>query len=162
MADGIVPHPPGFRGTASYPGVPSASSPRRWNAATIRARATVPSPGFVQGPSASAGERDAGDLQGQSPPNAELGAEQFIPGIGDPEQGFVERMWDPRVRVRGPIATVWAPYDFYIGGVFSHCGVDTLQLVKTGGEWKAQSVLYSRRQPPACPLHPEGPPAGAA
>ena len=25
-----------------------------------------------------------------------------------------ERMWDPEVRIDGPVATLWAPYDFYI------------------------------------------------
>lgn len=84
----------------------------------------------------------------------------FVPGISDPEQGYVERMWDPEVRVQGPIASVWAPYDFYIHGEFSHCGVDAFQLVRDGGSWKVKSLVYNVLQPPACALHPEGPPNG--
>lgn len=85
---------------------------------------------------------------------------EFAPGISDPEQGYVERMWDPEVRVQGPIASVWAPYDFYIHGDFSHCGVDAFQLVRDGGAWKVKSLVYNVLQPPACDMHPEGPPSG--
>jgi hypothetical protein len=84
--------------------------------------------------------------------------EDFAAGIGDPEQGYVERMWDPQVRVLQNVATVWAPYDFYLKGEFSHCGVDTVQLVLVDGAWMAQSLLYNMLQPPDCELHPEGPP----
>ena len=58
----------------------------------------------------------------------------------------------------GPIASVWAPYDFYQGRNFSHCGVDAFHLVETDGEWLVQDLIYTVRQPPACELHPEGPP----
>jgi hypothetical protein len=33
--------------------------------------------------------------------------------------------------MQGRIATVWAPYDFWIDGKFSHCGVDAFDLIKT-------------------------------
>ncbi len=46
--------------------------------------------------------------------------EAFVRTIGEAGPSLQERMWDPEVRIRGPIATVWAPYDFYIDGVFSH------------------------------------------
>jgi hypothetical protein len=85
-------------------------------------------------------------------------AEAMATGIADPEQGFVERMWDPRVQVDGPIASVWAPYDFYIDGEFSHCGVDAFHLIETGGAWQVQSLVYNALQPPECTLHPDGPP----
>lgn len=88
-----------------------------------------------------------------------ISGEEFAAGISDPEQGFVERMWDPVVRVDGPVATVWAPYDFYQGGEFSHCGVDTFQLARVGTAWRVVSLVYNTRQPPDCGLHPGGPPA---
>lgn len=84
--------------------------------------------------------------------------DDFIPGIGDPEQGFLERMWSPRVRVQGAVATVWAPYDFYVHGNLSHCGIDTFQLVRRVDGWRVAGLVYTRSQPPACPLHPDGPP----
>ena len=70
-----------------------------------------------------------------------------------------ERMWDPEVRVDGPVATLWAPYDFYRGTEFSHCGTDAFQLAKTGGIWKVVLVSYTVQRPPDCSTHPEGPPA---
>lgn len=84
---------------------------------------------------------------------------QMATGISDPEQGFVERMWDPRLEVDGPIASVWARYDFYRHGELSHCGVDAFHLIRVDGAWRVQSLIYNVQQPPTCTLHPEGPPA---
>jgi hypothetical protein len=35
-----------------------------------------------------------------------------------------ERYWSPTVLVRGPIAVVWAPYEFWEDGMTSHCDVE--------------------------------------
>ena len=77
-----------------------------------------------------------------------------------PDAGFVmhERMWDPEVRSDGPVATVWAPYDFYRGIEFSHCGTDAIQLAKTLEGWKVAWMSYTVQRPPDCSTHPEGPP----
>jgi len=47
-----------------------------------------------------------------------------------------ERIWDPWILLRGPLAIVWAPYDFYRDSQFSHCGVKAFELLKTDGQWK--------------------------
>ena len=73
---------------------------------------------------------------------------------------MVERMFDSRIMVSGPIATVWTPYDFYSGGEFSHCGIDVATLLHTQGGWRIMSLDWSRQQPPDCELHPDGPPRG--
>lgn len=88
-----------------------------------------------------------------------LSGEEFAAGISDPEQGFTERMWMPEVRVQGSLASVWAPYDFYVHGEFSHCGVDAFHLVRVGNEWRVQGLVYTVQQPPDCRMHPDGPPA---
>ena len=72
---------------------------------------------------------------------------------------LIERMWDPVVMVNGPLATVWTPYDFYVGDTFSHCGVDAANLLDTEDGWRIVALSWTRLQPPACSLHPEGPPA---
>lgn len=54
-----------------------------------------------------------------------------------------ERIWDPTVLVHGSIAQVWAPYDFHRGETFSHCGVDSISLVKTGEGWKIAGLTYT-------------------
>ena len=56
-----------------------------------------------------------------------------------------ERMWDPEVRIDGDLATLWAPYEFYMGDRFSHCGVDAFQLVRVDGSWKIVSIAFTRR-----------------
>ncbi len=71
---------------------------------------------------------------------------------------LIERMWDPVVGVSGSMATIWAPYDFYVGADFSHCGVDAATLMNREVGWKIISLSWTRLQPPACPLHPDGPP----
>ncbi len=61
---------------------------------------------------------------------------------GDPEE-LRERMWSPEVRLDGPVATLWAPYDFHIGARFSHCGHDAIQLIQTGGRWIITGLTYT-------------------
>ncbi len=75
------------------------------------------------------------------------------------EVPLIERMWDPVVVVNGPLATVWTPYDFYVGEEFSHCGVDAANLMRRDGAWMIVALSWTRLQPPACDLHPAGPPA---
>lgn len=72
---------------------------------------------------------------------------------------YVERGFDAEVRVSGPVAMVWLPYDFYLDGEWSHCGVDIFTLARGDDGWRIVSVTYSVEQPPACRRHPDGPPA---
>lgn len=71
---------------------------------------------------------------------------------------MTERMWDPEVRISGDLATVWTPYDFYVGDDLSHCGADAFILMREGGDWQITSLSWTRLQPPECELHPDGPP----
>ena len=71
---------------------------------------------------------------------------------------FVERGFDGEVRLTGGLATVWLPYDFYLDGEWSHCGVDVFTLVRVDGEWLIASLAYTVEQPPQCEPHPDGPP----
>lgn len=71
---------------------------------------------------------------------------------------IAERGFDMQVRVSGPLATVWVPYDLYRNGQWSHCGVDAFTLLKVGGQWRIASLVWSVEQPPACFKHPGGAP----
>src|SRR5688500_9532485 len=57
--------------------------------------------------------------------------EEYFADLQSSKQTMRERIWNPEVRVHGAIATVWTPYDFWIDGKLSHCGVDAFDLVKT-------------------------------
>jgi len=50
------------------------------------------------------------------------------------------------LKVDGPLAVVWAPYQFYYKGKFSHCGIDAFQLVRINGNWKIQYLIDTRRK----------------
>jgi hypothetical protein len=57
-----------------------------------------------------------------------------------------ERIEFETIKIDGPMATVWTPYKFYFQGNFSHCGVNSFQLVKLNGTWKIQYIIDTRRR----------------
>lgn len=82
----------------------------------------------------------------------------FAEGFEGREVAVIERMWDPVVLIDGPIASLWAPYDLYIGDRWSHCGTDAVQLALTDDGWRVAFISYTMKQQPECEPHPEGPP----
>ena len=72
---------------------------------------------------------------------------QFITGIAGAPAGTVldEVLHETEVRIDGPLATVWAYYDFFAGDRFSHCGFDAIQMLKTAAGWKIVALADSRR-----------------
>jgi len=57
-----------------------------------------------------------------------------------------ERITFETVKIDGPLAIVWTPYNFYYNGVFSHCGVNSFQLIRFDGTWKIQYLVDTRRR----------------
>jgi hypothetical protein len=57
-----------------------------------------------------------------------------------------ERITFETIKIDGPLAIVWTPYKFYFAGKFSHCGVNSFQLVKINGRWKIQYLIDTRRR----------------
>ena len=57
-----------------------------------------------------------------------------------------ERVTFDIVKVDGPLAIAWTPYNFYYKGQFSHCGVNSFQLVRFDGQWKIQYLIDTRRK----------------
>lgn len=78
-----------------------------------------------------------------------------IAGLRDGKQVWRERIWNPEVNVHGSIANVWTPYDFWIDGKFSHCGVDSFGLIKVDGHWKISGGMYTVEK--ECKPSPLGP-----
>jgi hypothetical protein len=54
-----------------------------------------------------------------------------------------ERMFDPTVLARGPIAVVWTPYTFHLDGAFHHCGIDAFNLMKVDGRWRLVDAMWT-------------------
>ncbi|HEU0299802.1 MAG TPA: lysozyme inhibitor LprI family protein [Longimicrobium sp.] len=72
-------------------------------------------------------------------------AEEFILAVAESRQALREEIRDARVEIDGDMATLWAPYDFYRDGRFSHCGTDAFQFIRQDGAWKLIAVTYTRR-----------------
>lgn len=68
---------------------------------------------------------------------------------------YTERYWNETVLVNGHMAVFWAPYDFYIDGEFSHCGVDVFDLINLDGQWKLANSMYTVIRS-GCPESPLG------
>ena len=72
------------------------------------------------------------------------------------KETYVERMWEPTVLVHGPLAVVWASYDFHRNKTFSHCGVDAFTLLRSPTGWKIATVSYTT-EATGCKPSPLGP-----
>ena len=71
----------------------------------------------------------------------------FVEQIGKAKKDSLdERITFETVKVDGPLAIVWTPYKFYYAGNFSHCGVNSFQLVRINGRWKIQFLIDTRRR----------------
>ncbi len=57
-----------------------------------------------------------------------------------------ERIQDYEIRIDGNLASVWTPYSFYFDGNFSHCGVNSFQLVRMAEGWKIVYLIDTRRK----------------
>lgn len=80
----------------------------------------------------------------------------FVTAVGTPhEQVWDERISDLQIRIDGPLATAWMNYTFYAGATKSHCGVNSVELVKMADGWKITHIADTRRRE-GCPDLPAG------
>ena len=63
-----------------------------------------------------------------------------------PKDAADERIMFDVIKMDGPLAIVWTPYQFYYNGKFSHCGVNSFQLVRFNNGWKIQYLIDTRRK----------------
>jgi hypothetical protein len=82
--------------------------------------------------------------------------DDFLNVLGSGKVEWKERIWNATVLVHGPIAVVWAPYDFHLSGSFTHCGYDSISLLKTLAGWKI-TYISDTRETEGC-VNPVGPP----
>ena len=78
-------------------------------------------------------------------------ADEFIKAVGTPhKEKWNERIYSVNISADGPMAIVWAPYKFYRGETFSHCGVNVFTIIQTTTGWKIREITDTRRKD-ACP-----------
>lgn len=68
---------------------------------------------------------------------------QAAQGLAAVPADIAEPIFDPVVMVEGPVAMVWAPYEFILDGTRTHCGIDIFTLMRVDGDWKVATVTYS-------------------
>lgn len=59
---------------------------------------------------------------------------------------FEEKLLDFSIQVDGNMANAWTPYEFWFNGNFSHCGVNSFQLIKEEDTWKIIYLVDTRRR----------------
>ena len=71
----------------------------------------------------------------------------FLRGIGlMGAANMEERLTGWQCLIDDGIASVWTPYELYFENKFSHCGVNSFQLISVQGEWKISMITDTRRK----------------
>ena len=68
---------------------------------------------------------------------------EWAASVAGANAALEERMYDPQVRIRGSLATVWTEYTFHLNGAFSHCGIDLFDMAKVDGRWRVLNISYT-------------------
>lgn len=63
-------------------------------------------------------------------------ADAFAKMIAEGKGEFIEKMPEKEVKINGDFALVVGRYTFYVGDKFSHCGVNSFQMVRTETGWR--------------------------
>jgi ketosteroid isomerase-like protein len=61
-----------------------------------------------------------------------------------------EKMAYRQVLVDGDMAQVWGPYVFAADGTVTHCGINSLSMVRTEGGWKVGNTSFTMVPPDQC------------
>lgn len=78
---------------------------------------------------------------------ASLPLAQFLLTVGAPHTDvWDERITFDKILIDGSLASVWTPYRFFLNDKFSHCGVNSFQLYKSGAGWKIIYLVDTRRK----------------
>jgi hypothetical protein len=78
----------------------------------------------------------------------------WLAGIARSNRQWEERIFDTEIRVDGNIASVWTRYNFYLNGNLRHCGVDSMELLRTESGWKV-TQLADTQQREGCKPEPK-------
>ena len=56
-----------------------------------------------------------------------------------------EKLLSFNIKIDGPLANVWVDYEFWMDDKLSHCGVNSIHLLKKKSGWKIFNITDSRR-----------------
>ncbi len=70
----------------------------------------------------------------------------WITAIANSNNRWDEQIYDVLARVDSGVAVAWVPYTFYLDRKISHCGVNVIDMLRVGEEWKIIQIYDSRRR----------------
>ena len=78
----------------------------------------------------------------------DLNGKEFISAVTKRPDSPVwkEKLLSYEINIDGPLANAWVKYEFWIDNKLSHCGVNSIHLLKDGLKWKIFSISDSRRK----------------
>ena len=69
----------------------------------------------------------------------------FVEAVSSGTTPWNEPYFDPKVQIDGDLAHVWMFFQFYDGDTFSHCGYNSIQLIRDGTAWRIALIAYTHR-----------------
>ncbi|WP_350288332.1 nuclear transport factor 2 family protein [uncultured Croceitalea sp.] len=57
---------------------------------------------------------------------------------------FQEKLTSWSIQVDRTLANAWVGYEFWLNGKFSHCGINSFQMVNFDGDWKIIYLIDTR------------------
>ncbi|WP_234364143.1 nuclear transport factor 2 family protein [Lunatibacter salilacus] len=70
----------------------------------------------------------------------------FISRVETSPSVLDEEILSMAILIDGNMAHAWTPYRFYVDGNFSHCGVNSFQLIRTEMGWKIVHIIDTRNK----------------
>ena len=71
---------------------------------------------------------------------------KFAEFVADSDKYLDEQLFNVSISHSGNLASVWTPFAFYLDGKLSHCGVNSIQLVKQDAQWKIHYLIDNAYQ----------------
>ncbi len=73
---------------------------------------------------------------------------KWVQAIANKPEGqkWTEKLLDYSIKIDANMANAWIPYEFYLNDEFSHCGVNSFQMINDVGRWKVIYLVDTRRR----------------
>lgn len=69
----------------------------------------------------------------------------WLAAIAASANRWEERIHDVEIRVDDTVASAWTPYTFLLDGAVRHCGINSIELLRTADGWKITQLSDTRR-----------------
>jgi len=70
---------------------------------------------------------------------------EWVGAIGESGGRWDEQIYDVDIQLDDNISSAWVPYTFYLEGLISHCGVNSIELLLNGDNWEITQLSDTRR-----------------